>query len=109
MGSRAPDTIKTGAQLDGIRVGERRHCSQQHCTCKLRWPQEEHSRRDICAIGIAQRDRRGDAIARAGICNEIREFIRAPAHIVFVKNPFGQPSKKARHAIFQNLASRRKQ
>jgi hypothetical protein len=46
------------------------HRSQQDCTCKFRRPQKEHSCRDICTIGIAQRDRRCDAIARAGIGND---------------------------------------
>jgi hypothetical protein len=39
-------------------------------------------------------------VAGAGICNKIRKLIRALAHIVFVKNSFRQPSKKAWHAVF---------
>jgi hypothetical protein len=48
----------------------------------------------------AENDRRCDAIAGAGTCDEIRKLIRASAYIVFVKNSFRQPSKKARHAVF---------
>src|SRR5260370_8406413 len=38
--------------------------------------------------------------------DEVRQLMRAPLEIVFVKNPLGESAEESRHSVFEDLAAR---
>src|SRR5438876_2413703 len=38
--------------------------------------------------------------------DEVRQLMRAPLQIFFIKNPFGESAEESRHSIFENFAAR---
>src|SRR5262249_952777 len=50
-----------------------------------------------------------ETIAFACVGNEVRQFGRPPPHVLLVERAFGEPPKKARHALLQHLSPRREQ
>jgi hypothetical protein len=84
---------------------ERDHGPQENRGFDYARAQKKNGGGNVRAVGITDRSQpsRIEFMLRRGGGNEIRQLIRAPNHIFFVENSFGQPSKKSRHTVFQNV------
>jgi hypothetical protein len=72
-------------------------------------PQRHNGRRNVGAVGITERNRRGDAVFLARRLDEISKLVGTPPHIVFVEHAFGQSAEEARHPVFEDFAAWRQQ
>ena len=81
--------------------------AQQDRACKDIRPQQQHRSRDVGAIRVTQRDRRGDAVLLTRGFDEIRKFVGAAAKIVLVEHALGKSAEEARHAVLKDFPPRR--
>src|SRR5215472_16368590 len=89
-------------------VGRKRHhCAEENCGREVMRMQQNQTRRDICAVRIANRDQSllAELVSfRCGV-DELCQLLRAGLEILDIKNSFGKASKKTWHAVFQDFAT----
>jgi len=103
------DQDRPPCKIGARRLIERERGAQQDAAGERFGSQQQHCRRDIGAVRIAERDRRGDTVVLARRRNEVGEIVGAPAHVVLVEHAFRQAAEEPRHAALQHLAARRQQ
>ena len=86
-------------------IGQRRHGAQEDRADQGLRTQQHHRRGDIGAVGIAERDRRGDPIGAARLGDKIGELSGSAAHVDFVEFALTNAPEEARHIPFEHGAA----